>query len=87
METLTLQGLTGAHPAGNQLINNYRKFLLAYERQHRPRDLPAPPVSEARPWLASRRDVRQAEGYVTPLVLSEGHHMHLLLAMSPHAHH
>ncbi|KAK9845836.1 hypothetical protein WJX81_003853 [Elliptochloris bilobata] len=31
---------------GNQLINNYRKFLLAYERHHRPRDLPAPPVSE-----------------------------------------
>ena len=37
-------GLLGA--AGNQLINNYRKFLLAYERHHRPRDLPAPPASE-----------------------------------------
>lgn len=61
MGTLTLQGLTGMHIAGNQLINNYRKFLLAYERQHRPRDLPAPPVSEARPWLASRKDVLQAD--------------------------
>ena len=41
--------------AGNQLINNYRKFLLAYERHHRPRDLPAPPASEARPLACEPR--------------------------------
>jgi len=43
-----------ARAAGNQLINNYRKFLLAYERHHRPRDLPAPPTSEVRGHVTPR---------------------------------
>ncbi len=47
-----------ARAAGNQLINNYRKFLLAYERHHRPRDLPAPPTSEVRGHVTPPRDTQ-----------------------------